>query len=45
MDYVYSSFNDTLGKAIADHSDLSAALTAWQDDVTAYAKQQGFTVK
>ncbi|MGK9148044.1 extracellular solute-binding protein [Plantibacter flavus] len=45
MDYVYSSFNDTLGKAIADHADMSAALTAWQDDVVAYAKQQGFTVK
>ncbi|MBD8704401.1 MULTISPECIES: ABC transporter substrate-binding protein [Frigoribacterium] len=45
MDYVYSSFNDTLGKAIADHDDMSAALTAWQDDVTAYAKQQGFTVQ
>ncbi|RUQ84602.1 ABC transporter substrate-binding protein [Labedella gwakjiensis] len=44
-DYVYSSFNDTLGKAIADHGDMSAALTAWQDAVTAYAKQQGFTVE
>jgi multiple sugar transport system substrate-binding protein len=45
MDYVYSSYNDTLGKAIADHGDMTGALTAWQDKVVAYAKQQGFTVK
>jgi multiple sugar transport system substrate-binding protein len=44
-DYVFSSFNDTLGKAIADHTDMSAALTAWQDAVTDYATQQGFTVE
>ncbi|MGN7979272.1 ABC transporter substrate-binding protein [Microbacterium sp. 22195] len=45
MDYVYSSYNETLGKAISDHGDMRAALTAWQDEVTSYAKQQGFTVK
>ena len=45
MDYVNSSYGDTLGKAIADHGDLKAALTAWQDKVVAYGKQQGFTVK
>lgn len=44
-DYVYSSFNDTLGKAIADRGDLSSALTAWQDEVVTYAEQQGFTVE
>jgi multiple sugar transport system substrate-binding protein len=45
MDYVSSSYGDTLGKAIADHTDLKAALAAWQDKVVSYAKQQGFTVK
>jgi multiple sugar transport system substrate-binding protein len=45
MDYVYSSYNSTLGTAISDHTDLNTALKAWQTQVTAYAKQQGFTVK
>jgi multiple sugar transport system substrate-binding protein len=45
MDYVSSSYGDTLGKAIADHTDLKAALSNWQDKVVAYGKQQGFTVK
>jgi multiple sugar transport system substrate-binding protein len=45
MDYVNSSYSTTLGKAIADHSDLKAALSAWQQQVVSYAKQQGFTVK
>ena len=45
QDYVNSSYNDTLGKAIADHGDLKSALTAWQKKLTSYAKQQGFTVK
>jgi multiple sugar transport system substrate-binding protein len=45
MDYVNSSYADTLGKAIADHGDLKAALADWQAKVVAYGKQQGFTVK
>jgi multiple sugar transport system substrate-binding protein len=45
MDYVVSSFNDTLGKAIADKGDLSAGLDAWQKALVDYGKQQGFTVK
>ncbi|MEW9548455.1 ABC transporter substrate-binding protein [Nonomuraea sp. NPDC050783] len=45
MDYVNSSHDETLGKAISDHGDLKAALTAWQQQVVDYAKQQGFTVK
>ncbi|ROR46548.1 ABC transporter substrate-binding protein [Kitasatospora cineracea] len=44
-DYVNSSYNDTLGKAIADHGDLKAALSAWQQQLVTYAKQQGFSVK
>lgn len=45
MDYVYSSFKETLGKAIADKGDMSAGLTAWQNQMITYAKAQGFTVK
>lgn len=44
-DYVNSSYNDTLGKAIADKADLKPALAAWQKQIVSYAKQQGFTVK
>jgi multiple sugar transport system substrate-binding protein len=45
MDYVNSSYTNTLGKAIANHGDLKAALAQWQQQVAAYGKQQGFTVK
>lgn len=45
MDYVYSSFGETLGKAIADKAELQPALEAWEKDITAYAEDQGFTVK
>jgi len=44
MDFVYSNFTDTLGKAIADKTDLVAGLQKWQDGVAGYAKAQGFTV-
>jgi multiple sugar transport system substrate-binding protein len=45
MDYVNSSFNETVGKAIANKTDLGTALTAWQKQLTDYAKSQGFTLK
>jgi multiple sugar transport system substrate-binding protein len=45
MDYVNSSFTDTLGKAVANHGNLRSGLTTWQNQVVTYAKQQGFTVK
>lgn len=45
MAYVYSSFNNTLGKAIADKTDLNAGLAAWQKSIVTYAEGQGFTVK
>jgi multiple sugar transport system substrate-binding protein len=45
MDFVYTSFNETLGKAIADKTDLVAGLEAWQKAVADYGTQQGFTVK
>jgi len=45
MDYVYSSFGETLGKAIADKTELQPALEAWEKDIKAYAEDQGFTVE
>jgi multiple sugar transport system substrate-binding protein len=45
MDYVQTAYNETFGKAIADHGDLEAALTEWQNAVADYAAQQGFTVE
>ena len=45
MDFVYSNYSTTLGKAIADKTDLETGLAAWQAAVVAYGKQQGFTVK
>ncbi|MFP7834497.1 ABC transporter substrate-binding protein [Marisediminicola sp. LYQ134] len=44
QDYVAASFNETLGSAIADRGDLSAGLTAWENDIKRYAEDQGFTV-
>lgn len=44
MDFVYANFTETLGKAIADKSDLTAGLQGWQDAVAKYAADQGFTV-
>lgn len=45
MDYANSSFNETLGTAITERGDLLAGLEAWQEELVAYAEQQGFTVK
>jgi multiple sugar transport system substrate-binding protein len=45
MDYVYDSFNTTLGKAMANGgTGMDAGLAAWQASVVKYAKSQGFTV-
>ncbi|GCD18752.1 sugar ABC transporter substrate-binding protein [Cellulomonas algicola] len=44
MDYAYSAGEETVGKAIADKTDLVEAMQAWQDKLTTYAEQQGFTV-
>ena len=44
MDYAYSSFTDTIGKAIAAKGDLSAGLDAWQKALVDYGTQQGFDV-
>jgi multiple sugar transport system substrate-binding protein len=44
MDYAYSSYNETVGKALANKADLSAGLDAWQKALVTYGTQQGFTV-
>ena len=45
MDYVYSTYEETMGGAIANKGDLAAALDTWQDQLVKYAEDQGFTVK
>jgi multiple sugar transport system substrate-binding protein len=44
QDFVASSANDTVGKAISGKQDIRGGLAAWQQAVVAYAKKQGFTV-
>ena len=45
MDQASNDWNETVGKSFADKSDAGAALDQWQERVTSYAKNQGFTVK
>jgi multiple sugar transport system substrate-binding protein len=45
MDYAYSAFGETVGKAIADKTELAPAMEAWQENLVSYAEDQGFTVK
>lgn len=45
MDYVYSSYTDVLGKAIAARGDMKGALATWEAQLKTYAQDQGFTVK
>ncbi|MET0930034.1 MAG: extracellular solute-binding protein [Aeromicrobium sp.] len=45
MDYVYSTYEETMGTVIADKGDISAALDVWQDQLVSYAEDQGFTVE
>lgn len=44
-EYAYSQFNEIVGSAIGSKADLSTALDKWQETLTSYAKDQGFTVK
>ena len=44
MDYAYSSYNDTVGKAITAKGDLVSGMAAWEKALGTYAKSQGFTV-
>lgn len=45
MEYVYSSYEETMGTAIAEKRDISDALDTWQEQLVKYAEDQGFTVK
>jgi multiple sugar transport system substrate-binding protein len=44
MDYASTAYNDTVGKAIANRTDIATAFKAWQTELVTYGKQQGFTV-
>ncbi|GAA3334678.1 ABC transporter substrate-binding protein [Curtobacterium citreum] len=44
-DYAYTAYNNTVGKALANKGDITAAAEQWQQQLESYAKQQGFTVK
>ena len=45
MDYVYSTYEETMGTVIAEKGDIAAALDTWQDQLVKYAEDQGFTVE
>ena len=45
MDQVYTDWDETVGKALADKGDTTAATDTWQDRTTTYAESQGFTVE
>ncbi len=43
--YANSVFADTVGQSYANGTDLNEGLAAWQQNVTDYGNQQGFTVQ
>ncbi|NHI17772.1 ABC transporter substrate-binding protein [Microbacterium excoecariae] len=45
MEYVYSSYEETMGTVIADKGDIAAALDEWQQQLVDYAEGQGFTIE
>ncbi len=45
LDQSVSDWTDTVGKALADKTDLSAAASQWQSRLVTYAKAQGFQVQ
>jgi multiple sugar transport system substrate-binding protein len=44
LDQVVTDWTETVGKSLADKTDTVAALDQWQSRITAFAKNQGFTV-
>jgi len=42
--YANSVFKDTVGQAIAGGGDLAGGLSTWQEQITTYGRQQGFTL-
>jgi multiple sugar transport system substrate-binding protein len=45
LDQSVSDWTDTVGKSLANRTDLGAASDEWQKALVAYAKDQGFTVQ
>jgi multiple sugar transport system substrate-binding protein len=45
MDYVYSTYTETVGTVMEDKGDIAGALDVWQDQLVKYAEDQGFTVE
>jgi multiple sugar transport system substrate-binding protein len=45
LDQSVSDWTDTVGKALGDRTDLSAAANQWQSRLVTYAKAQGFQVQ
>ncbi|MGZ0711966.1 ABC transporter substrate-binding protein (plasmid) [Coraliomargarita sp. W4R53] len=44
-EFVYSSYEDTVGPVISEKGDIAASLDVWQDQLVEYAESQGFTVQ
>jgi multiple sugar transport system substrate-binding protein len=44
LDQSVTDWTETVGKGLADKGDVAAASDQWQSRLTAYAKDQGFTV-
>jgi multiple sugar transport system substrate-binding protein len=44
LDQAVTDWDETVGKALADRSDVVAALDEWQDRLVNYAENQGFQV-
>ena len=44
LDQSVTDWTETVGKGLADKTDVAGATDAWQSRLTAYAKDQGFTV-
>jgi multiple sugar transport system substrate-binding protein len=45
LDESVKDWTETVGKALADKSDVAAAADQWQSRLVTYAKSQGFTVQ
>lgn len=45
LDQAVTDWTETVGKSLANKTDTVAALAQWQTRITAYAKNQGFTVQ
>jgi len=45
MEFVFSSYDDTMAPVITSKGDIAAALDQWQDQLVSYAEDQGFTVE